>query len=93
MAKKPYEAPTYGVRHVMEDEMRAAGQGVFEGKNAGGAPSNKALSGSPDDKDALPSLSGMTKPQLIERAAVEGVQIETDDNKADLVRKIEKARG
>jgi hypothetical protein len=82
----------YGTRHVMEEEMRAAGQGVFEGKSAGSAPSNKALSGAEEDKDALPSLSGMTKDQLSRQAAIEGVQIETDDNKADIVRKIEEAR-
>ena len=40
-----------------------------------------------------PALSGMTKDELVKQAAVEGVQIETDDNKADIIRKIEAARG
>lgn len=77
----------YGVVHVTENAMREAGQGVFEAKSgefgrksAGGAPENKA------------ALSGMTKAELVETAEAEGVAIETDDNKADLVRKIEKAR-
>ena len=36
----------------------------------------------------LPSMS-MTKAELLEMAAERGVVVETDDNKADLVRKIE----
>lgn len=78
----------YGIRHVMEEEMRAAGQGVFAAKNAGNAPSNKARKAAPEDK----ALSGMTKAELIDAAEAEGVTVETDDTKADLVEKIEKAR-
>ena len=39
-----------------------------------------------------PSLASMTKAELLDVAKAEGVAIETDDNNADLVRKIEKAR-
>lgn len=78
----------YGIRHLVEEEMRAAGNGVFGRKNAGGAPSNKAVAPTSDK-----SLSSMTKAELIETANSEGVTVETDDNKADLVGKIEKARG
>ena len=77
----------YGIRHVMEEEMRAAGQGVFSGKARSGAPANKAAP-APDNK----SLSSMTKAELIATADAEGVSYETDDNKADIVRKIERAR-
>lgn len=76
----------YGIRHIMEEEMRAAGQGVFAGK-AAGAPANKAAP-APVNK----SLSSMSKADLIATAEAEGVAIETDDNKADLISKIEKAR-
>lgn len=84
MAKKPYEAPTYGVRHVMEDEQREAGAGVFERKNAGSAPSNKARTAAPADK----ASDSMTKAELLDMAKARGVEVETDDNKADLIRKI-----
>lgn len=84
----------YGVVHVMENEMREAGQGVFEAKSgelgqksAGPAPKNK-MEPAPENK----SLSSMTKAELVATAEAEGVKIETDDNKADLVAKIEKAR-
>lgn len=77
----------HGIRHLMEEEMRAAGQGVFGGKSAGGAPANKATAPSADK-----SLSNMTKAELVDAAEAEGVTIETDDNKADLVRKIEATR-
>lgn len=38
-------------------------------------------------------LSKLKKAELLEIAEAEGVEVETDDNKADLVRKIEAARG
>ena len=90
MAKKPYEPPTYGVRHVMEGEMRSAGNGVFGIKNRGGAPANKARKAAPEDK-AEPSMD-MLKDELLDMAKSEGVDVESDDNKADLVRKIKAAR-
>lgn len=43
--------------------------------------------------DAKPAVSmAMKKPQLLKIARDEGVEIETDDNKADLVAKINAAR-
>jgi len=88
MANKPYEPPSYGARHVMEDEMRDSGAGVYGIKNRGASPSNKAMNAAPADK----ALSSMTKARLLDTAKTEGVAIETDDNKADLIAKIEKAR-
>jgi hypothetical protein len=41
---------------------------------------------------AVKPLSAMTKAELIGTAKNEGVAIETDDNKADLIAKIEQAR-
>ena len=73
----------YGTRHLMEEDMRARGLGVFEGKSRGGAPENK---------EAAPSLSGMTKAELIRQAALEGVQVEDGDTKAEITSKIEAAR-
>lgn len=78
----------YGIRHIQEEEMRAAGQGVFSAKNAGNAPSNKARAASPEDK----SVDAQTKAELMATAKDEGVDFETDDNKADLIAKIAAAR-
>ncbi len=80
----------HGIRHLQEEEMRSAGQGVFAAKNAGKAPANKALGSAPADKSD--SLAGLTKAELVAKAKADGVDFETDDNKADLVAKIEKAR-
>jgi hypothetical protein len=44
------------------------------------------------DEDELPVLSGMSKEKLLAQAETEGVEIETDDNKADIIRKIEAKR-
>lgn len=77
----------YGIVHVVEEQMRADGAGVFATKSRA-APSNKMRAPTSDK-----SLSSMTKAELIDAAKAEGVEIETDDNKADLVRKIEAARG
>lgn len=92
MARKPYESPTYGVRHVMEDGMRETGAGVFgslQAKAVKAAPENK-MEGQPDNKAEV-SMS-MTKAELLALASAEGVAVETDDNKDDLIRKIKKAR-
>lgn len=86
MAKKPYEPPTYGVRHVMEDGMRKAGAGVFGIKDRGGSPANKARKAAPADK----ASDDMTKAELLDMARRKGVKVESDDNKADLIRKINK---
>jgi hypothetical protein len=77
----------YGIFHAAEEDARAAGIGVFGSKNAGAAPSNKAATPTSDK-----SLTSMTKAELLDTAKAEGVAVETDDNKADLVRKIEAAR-
>lgn len=90
MAKKDYEAPTYGTRHLMEEEQREAGVGVFERKNAGAAPANKARAAAPADKEAV-SMDN-TKDELLAIAKREGVEYETDDNKADLIAKIKAGR-
>lgn len=79
----------YGIRHLNEEEMRAAGQGVFARKNAGTAPANKALKASPEDK----SLSSMTKAELQQTADAEGVKYDDGDTKAELIAAIEKKRG
>lgn len=47
---------------------------------------------SPENKDAQ-SLRSMKKADLVSLAEAEGVAIETDDNREDLIRKIEEARG
>lgn len=77
----------YGTVHAMEEAMREAGAGVFEPKSRSRAPANKAMKGAPKDK----ALSSMTKAELFERAKAGGVAVESDDNKADLIAKIEKA--
>jgi hypothetical protein len=82
----------FGTVHVMEDEMREAGQGVFEAKS-NAAPTNKARKAAPDNKDAAPALSGMTKPELTAEAERLKVAVDDDDTKADLIAKIEKKRG
>src|SRR3546814_17902024 len=64
----------YGTRHLMEEEMREQGMGVFDNKMAP-APENK-------------SLSSMTKADLIDLADKEGTDLteahtneeRTDDN-------------
>lgn len=89
MAKKQYEAPTYGTVHAMEQGMREAGAGVFA-KNAGAAPANKARTAAPDNKAEV-SMS-MTKPELLKAAKAEGVDVTDDNNKAEIIAKIEKAR-
>lgn len=84
----------YGTRHVMEEQMRAAGVGVFEEKSS--EVGRKALAESENKMLDVPetkALSKMTKDELLATAAEEGVAVETDDNKADLIAKIEKARG
>lgn len=89
----------YGTRHVTEEQMREAGTGVFEAKSGEAgtkkarAPANKAMKAAPENKadDGSVSMS-MTKDELLKVAKAEGVDVETDDNKADLVAKIEKAR-
>ncbi|HVJ71298.1 MAG TPA: hypothetical protein VM531_07315 [Sphingomicrobium sp.] len=58
---------------------------LMEQKMFGGAPENKDAGGK--------SLNSMTKAELVSTAEAEGVDIETDDNRADLIEKIEKARG
>ena len=68
----------YGTRHVMEEEMRAAGQGVFEAKSRSGAPENK-------------SLDSYTKAELIARAEKAGVELASSDTKADIISKLEDA--
>lgn len=79
--------PNPGTVHVMEEAMRDAGQGVFEAKSSP-PPANKARKAAPENK----SLGGMTKAELLATAKAEGVTVETDDNKADIVRKIKAAR-
>lgn len=85
----------YGTVHVQEEQMRAAGVGVFEEKS--GEAGRKAIGESPENKmlDApeTKALAKMTKDELVATAAAEGIEIETGDNKADLIAKIEKARG
>lgn len=77
----------YGTRHVMEEEMRAAQQGVFEGKARRGAPKNKA-----EPAPANKSLAGKSEGDLIEIADEEGVKVNAGDSAATLRKKIEKAR-
>ncbi len=52
----------------------------------------KASAAAPVNEDEPPALSSMTKAELLAAANADGVEVESDDNKADLVRKIEKAR-
>lgn len=72
------------------EELRDLGAVEIIGKNAGAAPSNKASPAAPDNKEV--SMAN-TKAELVEIAKAEGVEIESDDNKADLIAKIERARG
>lgn len=80
--------PNPGTVHAMEEEMRAAGQGVFAGKSV--TPANKARKAAPENK--ADATMAQTKDELLAIARAEGVEVESDDNKADLVAKIEKAR-
>lgn len=45
-----------------------------------------------DEDPKFVDLDGLTKAELIAQAETEGVEVETDDNKADIVRKIEAKR-
>lgn len=73
------------VEYEKADAERLAGYGAVEFKSAGSAPSNK-MAQEPDNK-AEPSMA-MTKTELLAMARVRGVEVETDDNKADLIRKL-----
>src|SRR3546814_6711911 len=68
----------YGTRHLMEEEMREKGMGVFENKMAP-APENK-------------SLSSMTKADLIALAEKEGTELTDATNNDERIAAIEKAR-
>src|SRR3546814_12597106 len=68
----------YGTRHLMEEEMREKGMGVFENKMAP-APENK-------------SLSSMTKADLIALAEKEGTDLTDATNNDERIAAIEKAR-
>lgn len=83
--------PNNGTVHVMEEAMRAAEQGVFEAKSMA-APTNKARKAAPENKELPAATMAQTKDELLAIANTEGVKVESDDNKADLVAKIEKAR-
>lgn len=76
----------YGIVHVNEEEMRAAGHGVFGAKAIGGAPANK-MTAAPADKSE-PSDS-MKKTELVAMAEAEGVKLDGTETKADLIAKIE----
>lgn len=78
----------YGIVHVMEEEMRAAGQGVFAKRAS--APQNK-MESAPDNKADDLTMS-MTKAELTEAAEADGVKLDGNETKADLIAKIEKAR-
>src|SRR3546814_20690774 len=68
----------YGTRHLMEEEMREKGMGVFENKMAP-APENK-------------SLSSMTKADLIALAEQEGTDLTDATNNDERIAAIEKTR-
>src|SRR3546814_8782355 len=68
----------YGTRHLMEEEMREKGMGVFENKRAP-APENK-------------SLSSMTKADLIALAEKEGTDLTDATNNDERIAALEKAR-
>lgn len=76
----------YGVRHVMEDGMRKAGQGVFE-------PKSGAVGTSDGSDDAPQALSGLNKSELLDTAEAEGVEADDSMTKVEIVAAIEKARG
>jgi hypothetical protein len=70
-------APRTGMIHANEDEMRAAGDGVFAKraadrtvgptqKRVAEAAENKAMKAAPSNKAEGSSLSSMTKAELIE---------------------------
>ena len=73
--------------HKMEQELRERGAGVY-GEKMQAAPKNKMAEAPANKTD----LRDMLKKELIATAEAEGVEYESDDNKADLVRKIEAAR-
>src|SRR3546814_9971212 len=68
----------YGTRHLMEEEMREKGMGVFENKMAP-APETK-------------SLSSMTKAALIALAEKEGTDLTAAPTNDERIAAIEKAR-
>lgn len=68
----------YGTRHLMEEEMREKGMGVFGNKMAF-APENK-------------TLSSMTKAELIALAEKEGVDLTEASNNDERIAAIEAAR-
>ena len=80
----------YGTIHIMEEEQRKAGHGVYEAKSNGAAPSNKMAEPS-DNKADEPSMS-MTKAELVDAAEADGVKLDGNETKSDLIAKIEKAR-
>lgn len=55
-----------------------------ETKSRKSAPENKDLGTAPADKASM----SMTKAELVKLAKADGIKVETDDNKDDLVRKI-----
>lgn len=89
MPQKPAEFRSLAIERRMAGDPPASlrDEEAGESKAITGAPSNK-MEPKPDNK----ALTSMTKAELLEEAGRLGVDVETDDNKADLVRKIEKAR-
>lgn len=84
--------PLNGAKVGSNAEYSQADAKMLESKGAvkmQGAPKNK-MADAPANKS---DLGEMLKKELIATAEAEGVEYETDDNKADLIRKIEKARG
>lgn len=84
----------YGIVHLVEEEMRENRAGVFAAKNAGRAPANKAVEAAPENKAAEPASAtmSMTKAELLKVAKAEGVTVTDDNNKEEIIAKIEAAR-
>lgn len=77
------------------DAKRLEARGVVKVAGGKSAPAlQNKMEPAPANKAEKPEVStDLLKADLIKIARKEGVEIETDDNKADLVRKIEAARG
>lgn len=74
---------------VADQNTKITGEGAYGTRHL---MEEAMLKGSPENKDAG-SLRSMKKADLLATAEAEGVAIETDDNREDLIRKIEESRG
>lgn len=95
LASLEFDGSTYGHGDEVKvsDEARGAAEVlVGRGDITLVGEADDAVPASADPSPVRPDLSGMTKAELLDTARVEGVDVTADNNKAELLDKIEAAR-